>query len=182
LQSVAAHVSSDVMKNKLVVSFLFSLHISCAAIAGNIVQLQSYNELVAALKKGHRVTAIYDASNCKNLTYKSPDNSTLPPDSPDRNCVVGMDFTSHFFILYRDQGDPRYYVTVIADDAITGAPAGSFRRLKSLKVFDDDTAYFYASMSDFKTGAVMYGGSFVCSLSRSFGDGGGVSLFDHSAN
>ncbi len=143
--------------------------------SATITRLTSYNELLTALKNGHRVNAVIDNSKCK-VTESIKSHSKIK--SPDLNAIVGLSFNTNFFLMYRDEGDPRNYLVTIATNTLGNMGKGPRIRYKRVKVYDDNSAEFYASLSDFNTGKATDYSTAICAMSNG-NDQNGLSLFDY---
>lgn len=143
-------------------------------------RITSYSALMDALSNGHRVMAIADNTKCSVKEYDNPGHKSDDKTDPDLEMMVGINFTSHFFLKYRDLGDKRYHVLAVANNVGSLADHTPIQRLKQIKIFDDNTANVYAAAADFQTGKVM--GHILSSCAISNGrDKNGLSIFDYDA-
>lgn len=142
-------------------------------------RITSYAALMDALSNGHRVMAIADVTKCTVKEYDNPGHKSDDMPDPDLESMIGINFTSHFFLKYRDSGDKRYHVLALANS--TGAIGDKpIQRYKQIKIYDDNTAYVYAAAGDFQTGKTL--GHILSSCGISNGrDKNGLSIFDYDA-
>lgn len=168
---------------KLVITTLAGCVAIAAASAANasITRLTTYNELYAALKNGHHVSAVADNSKCKvSFTGELSKVKRSQESDPDLNAVMGLSFNTDFFLVYRDAGDPRNYIITISAKTLANMGMGPRTRYKRIRVFDDNTVEVYAAFSNFNTGVNIGDSTSICALSNG-NDQNGVSLFDYDA-
>ena len=143
-------------------------------------RITSYAALVDALNNGHRVLAMGDNTKC---TIKEYDNAGHPSDDmpdPDLEATIGINFTSHFFLKYRDHGDKRYHVLAVANNVGSFADGTPIHRFKQIKIYDDNTASMTAAAADFQTGKIKGHILSTCGISNGH-DKNGMSIFDYDA-
>lgn len=168
---------------KLVVTVLAGCAAMAAASAANahITRLTTYNELYTALKNGHHVSAVADNSKCKvSISGGLNKNKKLQDGDPDLTMVMGLSFNNDFFLVYRDEGDPRNYIVTISAKTLGNMGMGPRIRYKRIRVFDDNSVEVYAALSNFNTGVNIGESTATCALSNG-SDQNGVSLFDYDA-
>lgn len=164
--------------------FILTIVCLAAALAPNFAnaeatRITSYNALLDALINGHRVMAISETAKC---TVTENDNKGFPKDSlpdPDLDAIIGINFTSNFFLRYRDNGDKRYHVLAIATNMVTNAEGAPMQRVKQIKIYDDNTASVYAAAADFPGKSKGHIKS-ICEISNGH-DQNGLSIFDYDA-
>ena len=146
-----------------------------------VTRLTSYNELLSALKNGHRVSAVADNSKCKvtesaglRASRKAGENS------PDTTMIMGLSFNTNFFLMYRDEGDPRNYLITMVANTLGNMGMGPRIRYKRIRVYDDNSVEVYAAFSNFTTGVNIGESTGICGISNGH-DQNGVSLFDYDA-
>lgn len=137
-----------------------------------VSRIYNYNDLLSALKSGHRVNVVVDDGKCKltDSTYKNRENN------PDISAILGLSFTNNFFLAYKDENDPRHYVGSIATNTIANEN-GSRQRYKRVRVFDDNTAEVFYSYSE-TNGKQLGSSTFSCGISTGY-DQKGLSIFDY---
>lgn len=167
------------MKSKLLLAIAcittaLTPHIANAA----ATRITSYNALLDALKNGHRVMAVGDVSKCTILEY---DNKGFPKDDlpdPDLEAIIGINFTSNFFIKYRDNGDKRFHVLANSNNMGGMADGTPLHRYKQIKIYDDNTARIYVAAGDYQTGKLKGHVLSSCTISSGH-DQNGLSIFDY---
>ncbi len=153
---------------------------SCVAVAAMTsanaaaTRITSYNGLIQALTSGHRVNAVADDSKCK----VSDTSRATKMNDPDYSAILGISFTTNFFLVYQDENDPRHYVGSIATNSIA-AEDGTHIRYKRVRVYDDNSVELNYSNSE-ATGKSLGSITFSCAISNGK-DKNGVSLFDYDA-
>jgi len=143
-------------------------------------RITSFAALMAALNEGHRVIAIADNKKCTVKEYNNPDRKSDDLPDPDLEMTMGINFTSNFFLKYRDIGDKRYHVLTVANNMGSNADRKPLRRLKQIKIYDDNTAQMSAAAADFQTGIVKANIVTICGISNG-SDSKGLSIFDYDA-
>lgn len=143
-------------------------------------RVTSYNGLMDALQNGHRVIAIADVSKCTVKEYDNPDHKTDSMPDPDLESMMGINFTSNFFLKYRDIGDKRYHVLALGNSTGSFADGTPIQRYKQIKIYDDNTARVSAAAADFQTGKVKAHIVSICDISNGR-DKNGLSIFDYDA-
>lgn len=143
-------------------------------------RITSYTSLIDALNNGHRIMAIGDNTKCTIKEYENPGHQSDGMPDPDLESTVGINFTSHFFLKYRDHGDKRYHVLAVANNVGSLADGTPIQRYKQIKIYDDNTARVSAAAGDFQTGKVKGHIVSVCGISNGH-DKNGLSIFDYDA-
>lgn len=167
------------IKTKLVIActtLLFALAPQIAS--ASATRINSYAALIEALNNGHRVIAVADNAKCVIKEYDNPGHKSDDMPDPDLEMTLGINFTSHFFLKYRDLGDKRYHVLAVANNVGSLADHTPIQRLKQIKIFDDNTANVYAAAAEFQTGKVMGHVLSTCRISNGH-DKNGLSIFDY---
>lgn len=169
------------MINKLALT-IACLSVTCVPqiASATATRLTSYASLIDALKNGHRVIAIGDNTKCTIKENDAPDHKSDGMPAPDLEMTMGINFTSNFFLKYRDLGDKRYHVLAVATNVGSFADHTPIQRLKQIKIFDDNTALIYAAAADFQTGKVKAHILSSCGISNGH-DQNGLSIFDYDA-
>lgn len=143
-------------------------------------RITRYDALMDALTNGHRVIAIADNKKCTIKENDNPGHKSDNMTDPDLEMKLGINFTSHFFLQYRDLGDKRYHVLAVANSTGSFADGTPIQRLKQIKIFDDNTANIYAAAGDFQTGKIKGHILSTCVISNGH-DNNGLSIFDYDA-
>ena len=143
-------------------------------------RITSYVALVDALHNGHRVMAIGDNTKCAIKEHDNPNHKSDGMPDPDLEMMIGINFTSHFFLKYRDHGDKRYHVLAVANNVGSFSDGTTIQRFKQIKIYDDNTASIYAATADFQTGKVKGHIISACGISNGH-DKNGLSIFDYDA-
>ncbi len=143
-------------------------------------RITSYAALMDSLSNGHRVMAIADTTKCTIKEYDKPGHTSDDMPDPDLESMIGINFTSHFFLKYRDLGDKRYHVLAVANNIGSLADHTPIQRYKQIKIYDDNTASAYAAAGDFQTGKLIGHILSSCGISNGH-DKNGLSIFDYDA-
>lgn len=161
---------------KLILTTLASCVALAAVTSANaaVTRLTSYDSLMQALKNGHRVNAVADDSKC----FASDKSRATKVNDPDYSAILGISFTTNFFLQYQDDNDPRHYVASIATNTIA-ADDGAHIRYKRIRVYDDNSVELNYSNSE-SSGKLLGAITFTCGISNGK-DKNGVSLFDYDA-
>jgi hypothetical protein len=141
-------------------------------------RITSYAGLLDALNNGHRVMAIADNTKCVIKEYDNPGHKSDDMPDPDLEMMMGINFTSHFFLKYRDLGDKRYHVLAVANNMGSLADHTPIQRLKQIKIYDDNTASVYAAAANYQNGKVLVHIISSCVISNGR-DKNGLSIFDY---
>ena len=146
-----------------------------------VTRITSYAGLLQALNNGHRVMAVGDQAKCKIKEYDNTNGKHDGMPDPDLVSIMGINFTSHFFLKYRDIGDKRYHVLAVANNVGSFADGTTINRHKQIKIYDDNTASLYAAATDYNTGKVIGHILSECGISNGR-DQNGLSIFDYDAD
>ncbi|TAL62498.1 MAG: hypothetical protein EPN84_06350 [Legionella sp.] len=160
-------------KNSLLTLAALSTCLISSSLTATPVRLNSYTELVQALKNGHRVNSIMDFKKCE---LAGGDNNTDVEFD-----AMGMSFNQGFFLINKLKGESQFAVGAIATNTIPRLTEGAVNRYKLIRVFEDNTVIQRAIMSDTQTGKILGWSEYACKLSNG-NDQNGVSLFDYDVN
>jgi hypothetical protein len=169
------------MKTKLAITATcLSIILAPQIASATVTRITSYADLAQALANGHRVMVVGDHSKCKVKEYDNPNGKHDGMPDPDLDSIMGINFTSHFFLKYRDIGDKRYHILAVANNVGSYTDGTTIQRLKQIKIYDDNTAHLYAAAADFTTGKRQGHILSVCGISNGR-DQNGLSIFDYDA-
>lgn len=146
------------IKNKTIGIFLLSLIGASNVFAGQN-NLLSYDQLVQSLHQGGDVKAIVYMNHC--VMKDAPQTAEPMPETDTR---LNFNIYSHYQVV---DGQQKKYavatsVTILTDHSVFG-PVYAYGRLR---VFEDNSAEYYAAYYDPKTYEVKGSADFICKISN----------------